>query len=79
MPTVPRNLSVSQFLVQTNPDDVPPSKVIVSDFDAPRHVLTYGELQSKPIAARLRVWCHNQHFNNTMPKPDSVTNKERLF
>ncbi|KAF4982853.1 hypothetical protein FZEAL_1603 [Fusarium zealandicum] len=42
---VPNNQSVSQFLLQSDPDDTPPDKVILEDFDNPNRQLTYGGLR----------------------------------
>ena len=44
-PDVPTAVSVSQFLRQSNPDDVPLSKVILSDFENPERSITLGELR----------------------------------
>lgn len=46
-PPTPRDVSISQFLVRTNPDDVPADKVIICDFENPGHKLTYGELRTR--------------------------------
>ncbi|CAK7207428.1 hypothetical protein SEUCBS139899_010238 [Sporothrix eucalyptigena] len=46
-PPTPQNLSISQFLVRTNPDDVPADKTIICDFENPGHSLTYGELRTR--------------------------------
>jgi hypothetical protein len=46
-PAVPTDLSVSQFLLQHNPDDVPQDKTILSDFDDPKNFLTFGSLRDK--------------------------------
>ncbi|OCK80965.1 acyl-CoA synthetases/AMP-acid ligases II [Lepidopterella palustris CBS 459.81] len=43
---VPQGLSISQFLVQYNPDDTPADKVIVEDFEGGRTV-TYGGLREE--------------------------------
>ena len=51
---VPTNISVSAYLTQSNPDDVPPEKTILSDFDTPGRTLTYGGLRQE--AARGAVW-----------------------
>ncbi|CAK7212837.1 hypothetical protein SCUCBS95973_001596 [Sporothrix curviconia] len=55
-PPTPQDLSVSQFLVRTNPDDVPADKTIICDFENPDHSLTYGELRTRSAqgAATLR-------------------------
>jgi hypothetical protein len=42
---IPTNKSVSQFLLECNPDDVEPSKTIVEDFDSHSTALTYGGLR----------------------------------
>jgi long-subunit acyl-CoA synthetase (AMP-forming) len=44
---VPRDLSVSQFLLQCNPDDVRREKEVLVDFDLPSSVVTYGGLRAK--------------------------------
>ena len=43
--SVPTNKSVSQFLLECNPDDVEPTKTIVEDFDSYSNALTYGSLR----------------------------------
>lgn len=48
---IPKNLSLSQFLLQCNPDDVPPEKEVLVDFAEPSNVLTYGALRSKTARA----------------------------
>lgn len=55
-PNVPTNLSVSQYLYQTDPDDCPHDKVIYGDFDDPQKCITYGGLResSAKDAATLR-------------------------
>ena len=54
--STPQNLSISQFLVRTNPDDVPADKTVICDFENPDHSLTYGELRTRSAqgAATLR-------------------------
>ncbi|KJR83822.1 uncharacterized protein SPSK_04182 [Sporothrix schenckii 1099-18] len=56
-PPTPRDVSISQFLVRTNPDDVPADKPIICDFENPSHKLTYGELRTRAAqgAATLRT------------------------
>ncbi|KAM5351010.1 hypothetical protein ACJ41O_003733 [Fusarium nematophilum] len=44
-PHVPTNQGISQFLLQTNPDDTHPDKVILVDFDNPSRELTYAGLR----------------------------------
>lgn len=44
-PDVPINKSISQFLLQSNPDDAHPDQVILADFDNPKRELTYGALR----------------------------------
>lgn len=44
-PYIPTNLSISQFLLQTNPDDVINEKPILCDFDESGVSLTYGGLR----------------------------------
>lgn len=44
---VPTNISLSQFLLQCNPDDVDDDKTIVSDFDGQSEPLTYGSIRTK--------------------------------
>ncbi|CRK29798.1 hypothetical protein BN1708_015671 [Verticillium longisporum] len=55
-PMVPTNLSVSQFLIQTNPDDVSPEKIIWQDFGDENQKVTYAGLRSNAAfdAAGLR-------------------------
>ncbi|OAA57615.1 acyl-CoA synthetases/AMP-acid ligases II [Niveomyces insectorum RCEF 264] len=48
---VPTDVSISQYLLRVNPDDVSPSKVIMSDFENPAHTLTYGELRTRSAQA----------------------------
>ncbi|KPM41137.1 hypothetical protein AK830_g5380 [Neonectria ditissima] len=45
MPNVPVHQSISQFLVQSDPDDTHPDKVILADFDNPSRELTYSGLR----------------------------------
>ncbi|KAK2775857.1 phenylacetyl- ligase [Colletotrichum kahawae] len=45
-PFVPSDVSVSQFLLSSNPDDVPPDQQILSDFDNQEQTLTIQELHS---------------------------------
>jgi len=51
---VPTNISVSSYLTQSNPDDVPPEKTILSDFDTSGRSISYGELRRD--AARGAFW-----------------------
>ncbi|CRK45572.1 hypothetical protein BN1723_006684 [Verticillium longisporum] len=53
---VPTNLSVSQFLIQTNPDDVSPEKIIWQDFGDKDQKVTFAGLRSNAAfdAAGLR-------------------------
>ncbi|KAL2212988.1 acetyl-CoA synthetase-like protein [Sarocladium strictum] len=44
-PHYPTNLSVSQFLLQSDPDDVPAEKPIFADFENPERQITYGRLR----------------------------------
>ena len=44
--TVPTDVSISQFLLQCNPDDVPATKEILVDFDDSSSSVTYGGLRS---------------------------------
>ncbi|KAE9582252.1 4-coumarate--CoA ligase-like 5 [Colletotrichum fructicola] len=44
-PLVPSDVSVSQFLLSSNPDDVPPDQKILSDFDNQQQTLTLQELR----------------------------------
>lgn len=55
-PHVPTNLSVSQFLLRSDPDDAPRDKVIYGDFDNPQKCITYGGLHESTAkdAATLR-------------------------
>jgi 4-coumarate--CoA ligase len=46
-PAVPTDASVSQFLVQHNPDDVLDDKIILSDFEHANNFLTFGSLRTK--------------------------------
>lgn len=43
--STPRDLSISQFLLASNPDDVPHETPISSDFNNPSHGLTFGGLR----------------------------------
>ncbi|KAI1316057.1 acyl-CoA synthetases/AMP-acid ligases II [Xylariaceae sp. FL0255] len=56
-PHVPTDLSISQFLLAQNPDDVPHNKEIISDFDHRAHALSYGELRTR--AARAASYLEN--------------------
>jgi 4-coumarate--CoA ligase len=40
-PNIPTNLSISQFLLQTNPDDVPDEKIVLADLDGPKYAISY--------------------------------------
>ncbi|KAK0388943.1 hypothetical protein NLU13_2520 [Sarocladium strictum] len=44
-PHYPTNLSVSQFLLQSDPDDVPNGKAVFADFDRPERQITYWQLR----------------------------------
>lgn len=44
-PHYPTNLSVSQFLLQSDPDDVPGDKVIFADFEDPSRRISYRQLR----------------------------------
>lgn len=44
-PDVPTNQSISQFLLQSNPDDAHSDQVILADVDNPKRELTYGALR----------------------------------
>jgi long-subunit acyl-CoA synthetase (AMP-forming) len=44
-PHYPTNLSVSQFLLQSDPDDVPSEKPIFADFNHPDRQITYRQLR----------------------------------
>ena len=46
-PAVPTDISISQFLLQHNPDDVSQDKIIFSDLDDPNNFLTFGSLRDK--------------------------------
>ncbi|KAI1265295.1 acyl-CoA synthetases/AMP-acid ligases II [Xylariaceae sp. FL1019] len=48
---VPTTLSISQFLLRSNPDDVSHDRIIVSDFDRPSHGLGYGEARTRAAQA----------------------------
>ncbi|KAI0138497.1 acyl-CoA synthetases/AMP-acid ligases II [Xylariaceae sp. FL1272] len=48
---VPTNLSISQFLLESNPDDVSHDRTIVYDFDRPSHGLSYGEARTRAAQA----------------------------
>lgn len=56
-PSVPTDLSVSQFLLRSDPDDTHPDAVVLADFDAPEErFVTYGGIRrnSSRDAAILR-------------------------
>jgi 4-coumarate--CoA ligase len=42
---VPRELSLSQFLLKYNPDSVPADKVIFNELENPSKQLTYGSIR----------------------------------
>ena len=42
---VPVDLSVSQFLLRSNPDDVSSNTPIFSDFDTPDRYVSFGDLR----------------------------------
>lgn len=46
--TIPTNVSVSQFLQQSNPDDLPVDWPIWSDFDDPENQVTYEGVRTIP-------------------------------
>ncbi|KAH7029841.1 luciferin 4-monooxygenase [Microdochium trichocladiopsis] len=46
-PHVPTDLSIPQFLLQSNPDDVPADKVVLEDFDEHGKSITYGQLRNQ--------------------------------
>jgi long-subunit acyl-CoA synthetase (AMP-forming) len=48
---VPTNLSVAQFLLRYNPEDVTDDKVILQDFDSQGNTLTYGDFRHGAAAA----------------------------
>lgn len=56
MPAVPTNQSISQFLLQSDPDDTHPDTVIIANFDNPDQNVTYGGLRHNAArhAAALR-------------------------
>ena len=45
MPDVPIHQSISQFLLESDPDDAHPDTVILANFDNPSYQLTYGEIR----------------------------------
>lgn len=42
---VPTNLSVAQFLLRSNPDDIPAEQTILCEFDDPTKSITYGGIR----------------------------------
>jgi 4-coumarate--CoA ligase len=44
-PHIPTHVSVSQFLLQCNPDDVENDRVVLCDFDNPSRSVTYGGIR----------------------------------
>lgn len=56
-PHYPTDLSVSQFLLQSDPDDVPSDKVIFADFEDASRCITYRQLRENAArdAAILRT------------------------
>jgi 4-coumarate--CoA ligase len=44
-PNIPTNLSISQFLLQTNPDDVPDVKIVLADLDGIKNAISYGGIR----------------------------------
>ena len=59
MPDVPTNQSISQFLLQSDPDDAHPNTVILADYDNPTYELTYRGLRNN--AARDAAILRNIH------------------
>jgi hypothetical protein len=56
-PSVPTDLSVSQFLLRSDPDDTHPDVIVLADFDAPEErFVTYGGIRQNASrdAATLR-------------------------
>lgn len=51
---VPTDVSISQFLVRANPDDVPSDKVILEDLEEPNDSMTYGGMRED--AAKHAAW-----------------------
>src|ERR1700744_998285 len=41
----PTNMSICQFLLTHNPDDIPEEKVILCEFDDPNRSVTYGGIR----------------------------------
>ncbi|KAH8650068.1 luciferin 4-monooxygenase [Xylariales sp. PMI_506] len=62
---VPTDLSLSQFLCTTNPDDAPPSKVILEEFDNPSRAVTYGGIRD---AASRYAHALASHFHSGTPE-----------
>ncbi|KAF9874241.1 phenylacetyl- ligase [Colletotrichum karsti] len=44
-PLIPTDVSVSQFILSSNPDDTPPEKPVMGSFRNPKQTLTYSELR----------------------------------
>lgn len=59
MPDVPIHQSISQFLVESDPDDASPDTVILADYNNPSHQLTYGGLRQN--AARDAAILKTEH------------------
>lgn len=59
MPNVPLHQSISQFLVQSDPDDADPEKIVWSDYDDPSREISYREIRHN--AARDAATLRSQH------------------
>ncbi|KAH7162097.1 acyl-CoA synthetases/AMP-acid ligases II [Dactylonectria estremocensis] len=59
MPNVPTDQSVSQFLLQSDPDDAHSDRVILADSDNPERNVTYGQLRQN--AARDAAVLRHDH------------------
>ena len=44
-PVLPTNISISEFLLTYNPDDIPDDKVVLCEFDDPSRSLTYASVR----------------------------------
>jgi hypothetical protein len=51
LPNIPTNLSLSQFLLQTNPDDVPGDKIILRDLHNPERNISYAGIRNDAAQA----------------------------
>ena len=73
---VPTNVSVSEFPLRHNPDDVAVDKVIFCDVDHPCHSVTYGGIRrlASQAAAGLRSVCGMEEGDAVFILAENSTN-----